>query len=65
MVANCAWDVYAIPAALGAEDALIDTDCPDCGEVIRLEVRAGKRVRRRSRPLPGAGIQVVDEHRFT
>jgi DNA-binding transcriptional MocR family regulator len=28
--ANCAWDAYAIPAALGVEDALIDTDCPDC-----------------------------------
>jgi hypothetical protein len=40
--ANCAWDAYAIPAALGVEDALIDTDCPDCGEVMRLEIRAGE-----------------------
>ena len=40
--ANCAWDAYAIPAALGVDDAIIDTDCPDCGEVIRLEVRAGQ-----------------------
>jgi hypothetical protein len=40
--ANCAWDAYAIPAALGAEDAVIDTDCPDCGEGMRLEVRAGE-----------------------
>jgi Alkylmercury lyase len=40
--ANCAWDAYAIPAALGAEDAVIDTGCPDCGEVMRLEVRAGE-----------------------
>ena len=40
--ANCAWDAYAIPAALGAEDAVIDTECPDCGEVMRLEVRAGE-----------------------
>ena len=40
--ANCAWDAYAIPAALGVEDAVIDTDCPDCGEVMRLEIRAGE-----------------------
>jgi hypothetical protein len=40
--ANCAWDAYAIPVALGAEDAVIDTECPDCGEVMRLEVHAGE-----------------------
>ncbi len=40
--ANCAWDAYAIPAALGVEDAVIDTDCPDCGEAMRLEIRAGE-----------------------
>ena len=40
--ANCAWDAYAIPAALGAEDAVIDTDCPDCGETMRLEIHAGE-----------------------
>jgi hypothetical protein len=39
--ANCVWDAYAIPAVLGAGDATIETDCPDCGEVMRLQVRAG------------------------
>jgi hypothetical protein len=40
--ANCAWDAYAIPAALGVDDAIIDTDCPDCGEVMRLEIHGGE-----------------------
>jgi Alkylmercury lyase len=35
---NCAWDAVGICAALHA-DGRIETACPDCGEVIALEVR--------------------------
>jgi Alkylmercury lyase len=35
---NCAWDALGICAALRA-DGRIETSCPDCGEVIVLEVR--------------------------
>jgi hypothetical protein len=42
--ANCAWDAYAIPAALGADDASVETDCPDCGDPMRLEIRNGEAV---------------------
>ena len=63
--ANCAWDAYAIPAALGAEDAVIDTECPDCGEVMRLEVRAGEaRGADALDPLLGTGVQMVGRHRL-
>jgi hypothetical protein len=37
--ANCAWDALGICAALHA-DGTIDTSCPDCGEPLRVEVRA-------------------------
>ena len=42
--ANCAWDAYAIPAALGADEAAIETDCPDCGDSMHLEIRRGDAV---------------------
>jgi hypothetical protein len=35
---NCAWDAFGICAALHV-DGRIDTDCPDCGEPIAVEVR--------------------------
>ena len=38
--ANCAWDALGIPAALGT-DAAIESECPDCGETLELEVRDG------------------------
>jgi hypothetical protein len=38
--ANCAWDAFGIPAALGAE-ARIFTTCPDCGGVLERKVGAG------------------------
>ena len=38
--ANCAWDALGIPAALHAEGR-IESRCPDCGEPLELEVRAG------------------------
>jgi hypothetical protein len=46
--ANCAWDAFGIPAALGA-DGHISSACPDCGEPVELDV-----VDRR--PLPDEGI---------
>jgi hypothetical protein len=39
--ANCAWDAFGICAALAA-DGRIETSCPDCGEPIAVEVRAGR-----------------------
>lgn len=42
--ANFAWDAYAIPAALGADDAAIETDCPDCGDPMHLEIQRGDAV---------------------
>jgi hypothetical protein len=39
--ANCAWDSFGIGAALHV-DSVIDTECPDCDEQIRLEVRGGQ-----------------------
>jgi hypothetical protein len=41
--ANCAWDALGIPAALH-EDAQIQSECPDCGEPLSLEVRDGELV---------------------
>ena len=42
--ANCAWDALGIPAALHA-DGVIQSPCPDCGELLELEVRDGQLVR--------------------
>jgi hypothetical protein len=39
--ANCGWDGFGIGAALGV-DSVIRTECPDCREPIRIEVRAGR-----------------------
>lgn len=38
---NCAWDAFGICAALGA-DGRVETSCPDCGDVIAVEVRDGR-----------------------
>jgi len=35
--ANCAWDAFGIPAALGV-DGHISSLCPDCGESIEIDV---------------------------
>jgi Alkylmercury lyase len=39
--ANCAWDSFGIGAALHV-DSVIDAECADCHEPIRLHVRAGR-----------------------
>ena len=39
--ANCGWDAFGIGAALHV-DSVIDSDCPDCKEPIRLHVRDGR-----------------------
>jgi formate-dependent nitrite reductase cytochrome c552 subunit len=39
--ANCAWDSFGIGAALHV-DTVIDTECADCHEPIRLSVRDGR-----------------------
>jgi len=36
--ANCAWDAFGIGAALHV-DSVIDTECGDCHEPLRIEVR--------------------------
>jgi len=36
--ANCAWDAFGIPAALGV-DGRFESVCPDCGEPYAVEVR--------------------------
>ncbi len=38
--ANCVWDALGVAAALH-RDAVVETTCGDCGEPMRLEVRAG------------------------
>ncbi|HEY8868560.1 MAG TPA: organomercurial lyase [Candidatus Limnocylindrales bacterium] len=38
--ANCAWDAFGIGAALHV-DSVIETDCADCREPIRVNVRDG------------------------
>jgi hypothetical protein len=38
--ANCAWDAFGIPAALGT-DARIFTTCPDCGGVLERKIMDG------------------------
>jgi hypothetical protein len=42
--ANCAWDALGIPGALHG-DGVIQSPCPDCGELLELEVRDGQLVR--------------------
>jgi hypothetical protein len=39
--ANCGWDAFGIGAALHVA-SVIDTECPDCHEQIRLHVRDGR-----------------------
>jgi hypothetical protein len=38
---NCAWDAFGILGALHA-DGRMETSCPDCGEAIGVDVRAGR-----------------------
>jgi hypothetical protein len=42
--ANCAWDAFGIPAALGV-DGHVETACPDCDALLEVDV-----VARRPRP---------------
>ncbi len=39
--ANCAWDMLGIPAALHT-DAVIEADCTESNEAVKLEVKDGK-----------------------
>lgn len=39
--ANCGWDGFGIGAALGV-DSVIETECGDCHEPIRIDVRDGR-----------------------
>jgi hypothetical protein len=39
--ANCIWDSLGIPAMLNS-DAVIDTNCADCGEKVRIRVMNGE-----------------------
>lgn len=38
--ANCAWDAFGVCAALGV-DGRVETECPDCGDPIAVDVRDG------------------------
>lgn len=40
---NCAWDALALPPLLGV-DGICNTDCPQSGEALRLEVKDGELV---------------------
>lgn len=42
--ANCGWDAFGIGAALHV-DSTIDTECADCHEPIRIDVRDGRPTR--------------------
>jgi hypothetical protein len=42
--ANCGWDAFGIGAALHV-DSTIDTECADCHEPIRVDVRDGRPTR--------------------
>ena len=42
--ANCAWDALGIPAVMHT-DGVVDSECPDCGERLELEVHGGELVR--------------------
>ena len=55
--ANCAWDAFGIPAALG-EDGHVTTVCPDCGEAIELDVGAHRAIP----PEPVFHVVVPAEH---
>ena len=46
--ANCAWDAFGIPAALGV-DGHVSTTCPDCGKGIEIDVVA-------ERPVPDRAV---------
>lgn len=46
--ANCAWDAFGICAALHA-DGSIESSCPDCGQLIAIEVRD-------QRPVDGSAL---------
>ena len=39
--ANCGWDAFGVGAALGT-DSVIDTECADCHEPLRIDVRRGQ-----------------------
>jgi hypothetical protein len=39
--ANCAWDAFGIPAALGSDGRILTT-CGDSGEPIEIEISGGK-----------------------
>jgi hypothetical protein len=39
--ANCAWDAFGIPIALGA-DGHVSATCPDCGEPIEIDLVGGR-----------------------
>jgi len=36
--ANCAWDSFGIPAALGSAEALVESRCEQSGEPLRLPI---------------------------
>ena len=42
--ANCGWDAFGIGAALHV-DSTIETECADCHEPIRIDVRDGRPTR--------------------
>jgi hypothetical protein len=38
---NCAWDAFGVCAALHS-DGRVESSCPDCGEPLAVELRAGR-----------------------
>ncbi len=39
--ANCIWDALGVSAMIG-QDGVVETSCPDCGEALRLEIKASR-----------------------
>ena len=42
--ANCAWDALGIPGALHLDSGRVESECPDCGALLELEIRGGELV---------------------
>jgi hypothetical protein len=56
--ANCGWDAFGIPAALGV-DGHVSSTCPDCGEAIEIDI-----VGRRAVPDDAVFHVLVPAHRW-
>ena len=61
--ANCAWDAFGIPIALGV-DGHVSATCPDCGETLEVDLVAGRRSRTTSSSTSSCPPALVGRHRL-